>query len=150
WQICRCKVLSPPWTSTRPARSPVATPGLHASQRASRHRSGRDSARDETPSVTRAQRMEFIVPSGEPASCGIAWWSCQQRGADGTGREGGYLMSNHSRIEAQLVNLPTRKLRLADLQVQSFVTALDEHEASQIAGGYPWPTRVTGCIAESI
>jgi hypothetical protein len=43
-----------------------------------------------------------------------------------------------------------QKLRLADLQVQSFVTALDEHEVSQVVGGYPWPTRVTGCINESI
>jgi len=43
-----------------------------------------------------------------------------------------------------------QKLRLADLQVQSFVTALDEHEASQIAGGrWVW-TRVTACINESI
>lgn len=59
-------------------------------------------------------------------------------------------MSNHSRTEAQRVNIPAPKLRLADLQVQSFVTTLDEHEASQIAGGIWVWTRVTGCITESI
>ena len=59
-------------------------------------------------------------------------------------------MSNHSRTEAQLVNTPPRKLRLADLQVQSFVTALEAHETSQIAGGiWAW-TRVSECFAESI
>lgn len=59
-------------------------------------------------------------------------------------------MSNHNRAEAQPVHMPPRQLRLADLQVQSFVTALDEDEASQIAGGrWVW-TRVTGCITESI
>jgi hypothetical protein len=42
------------------------------------------------------------------------------------------------------------KLHLADLQVQSFVTALDEHEASQVAGGrYVW-TRVSACFEASI
>ena len=52
-------------------------------------------------------------------------------------------MSNHSRTEAQLVNTPPRKLRLADLQVQSFVTALEAHETSQVAGGiWAW-TRVS-------
>jgi hypothetical protein len=59
-------------------------------------------------------------------------------------------MSNHSRTEAQMVNTPLRKLRLADLQVQSFVTALDEHEVSQIAGGLWVWTRVSACFAESI
>jgi hypothetical protein len=59
-------------------------------------------------------------------------------------------MSNQSRAEAQLINTSPRKLRLADLQVQSFVTALDAHETSQIAGGYPWITRVTECINQSI
>lgn len=43
-----------------------------------------------------------------------------------------------------------QKLRLADLQVQSFVTALDELEAGQIAGGYLWPTRVSACFEASI
>lgn len=42
------------------------------------------------------------------------------------------------------------KLQLADLQVQSFVTALDEHEASQIAGGNLVPTRVSACFEASI
>jgi hypothetical protein len=52
--------------------------------------------------------------------------------------------------EEHSTSTPPRKLRLADLQVQSFVTALDEHEASQIAGGYPWPTRVSACFEASI
>jgi hypothetical protein len=59
-------------------------------------------------------------------------------------------MSNHDRAEAQLPHTPLRKLRLADLQVQSFVTALDEHEASQVAGGIWAETRVTECITQSI
>jgi hypothetical protein len=42
------------------------------------------------------------------------------------------------------------KLQLADLQVQSFVTALDDHEASQVAGGrYVW-TRVSACFEASV
>jgi hypothetical protein len=44
-------------------------------------------------------------------------------------------MSNNNRTEGQLMHTPLQKLRLADLQVQSFVTALDEHEAGQVAGG---------------
>jgi hypothetical protein len=59
-------------------------------------------------------------------------------------------MSNHNRTEAQLMHTPLQKLRLADLQVQSFVTALDEHEASQVAGGRYVMTRVTECITQSI
>jgi hypothetical protein len=51
--------------------------------------------------------------------------------------------------EEHSTSTPPRKLRLADLQVQSFVTALDEHEASQIAGGYPWPTRCL-CVLRGI
>ena len=43
-----------------------------------------------------------------------------------------------------------QKLRLADLQVQSFVTALDEHETSQIAGGLRAWTLVSACIEASI
>ena len=52
--------------------------------------------------------------------------------------------------EARHVSKAPQKLRLADLQVQSFVTTLDEHETSQIAGGIWVWTRVTGCITESI
>jgi hypothetical protein len=59
-------------------------------------------------------------------------------------------MSNNNRTEGQLMHTPLQKLRLADLQVQSFVTALDEHEAGQVAGGIWAPTRVTECITASI
>jgi hypothetical protein len=59
-------------------------------------------------------------------------------------------MSNSNRTGEQPTHTPPRKLRLADLQVQSFVTALDEHEASQIAGGRYRATYVSECIEESI
>jgi hypothetical protein len=41
------------------------------------------------------------------------------------------------------------KLQLADLQVQSFVTALDEHDTSQIVGGRYVETRVSACFEAS-
>ena len=52
--------------------------------------------------------------------------------------------------DARPIGKAPQKLRLADLQVQSIVTALDEHAAGQIAGGYPWPTRVSACFEASI
>jgi hypothetical protein len=57
---------------------------------------------------------------------------------------------NLMKTEKPSTHTPARKLRLGDLQVQSFVTALDEHEASQIASGrWVW-TRVSACIEASV
>src|SRR5262245_43475273 len=57
---------------------------------------------------------------------------------------------NHMSADARHTTKAPQKLRLADLQVQSFVTALDEHEAGQIAGGLWIWSRVSECFAESI
>jgi len=45
---------------------------------------------------------------------------------------------------------PLRNCAWRIYRCKSFVTALDEHEASQGAGGYPWATRVSACFAASI
>jgi hypothetical protein len=52
--------------------------------------------------------------------------------------------------DARPIGKVPQKLRLADLQVQSFVTALDEHEAGQVAGGIWVWTRVSACFEASV
>jgi hypothetical protein len=42
------------------------------------------------------------------------------------------------------------KLKLDDLKVQSFITELDEQQASQVAGGGRWETRVSACVSVEI
>ena len=42
------------------------------------------------------------------------------------------------------------KLKLDDLKVQSFITELDDQQASQVAGGGRWESRVSACMSEQI